>query len=165
MNNYTLDRLRKCLFSTNGYPLESIDEDMIPIITELNERGYYTTYCCQGHPNNKTRWSAYISFNNNYDFPINVPLWEYGKSSLVKHYSRKLINSSLNSAFYYWFGSKSKKIDQESERKELMNTIYKWACSLPKRIIPKEESESIKYYKRQVQRMENTFRKNNTNRC
>lgn len=164
MNNYTLDRLKKCLFSTNGYPLESIDEDMIPIITELNERGYYTMYCCQGHPSKDRRWSAGITFNNIYDFPISVPLWENNKSSSVKHYSRKSINHSLNRSSYYWFGSTSKKIDQESERKELMNTIYEWACSLPKRIIPKEESESIKYYKRQVQRMENAFRKNNTNR-
>lgn len=43
-------------------PYEEIDELMIPIIKILNENGYYTKFCCQGH---EDRDPAYIMFDDN----------------------------------------------------------------------------------------------------
>jgi len=47
----------------------SIDKDIYPIIRWLNQNGYYTEYCCQGHP-----YDNYISFQDKIkDMNIPVP--------------------------------------------------------------------------------------------
>lgn len=44
----------------------NIDDDLVPIIVELNEKGYYTQFCCSGHSYNGTEEShprTYILFD------------------------------------------------------------------------------------------------------
>ena len=101
--------------------LVDIDEDMIPILTELNKKGYYTTDCCSGHKEQIEKngyYRAYISFE--YKVPDNIPL--YTKS---KNYC------------YYWVGNSSKKTtveEKENERKQLMNDLLEWAKNLKQNI-------------------------------
>ena len=51
-----------------GYLVE-IDENFIESIVLLNMKGYYTNYCCSGHPNPKLVPNAYIQFEDNIILP------------------------------------------------------------------------------------------------
>jgi len=65
-----------------GY-LVQIDKLMVPIIRELNEKGYKTTGCCAGHPaeDNFVVSGVYIAFAKNYDFDEPFPKGaKYSKS-------------------------------------------------------------------------------------
>ena len=44
------------------------DEGVIDILITLNEKNYFTNYCCEGHLNNKNEWNGYISFVYPYSF-------------------------------------------------------------------------------------------------
>lgn len=67
-----------------GYPyyLVQIDKLMLPIIRELNEKGYKTTGCCAGHLY-ENYLSIYICFAEDYDF--DQPFPEGGRYSKTKH--------------------------------------------------------------------------------
>lgn len=59
------------------YPhyLVQIDREMVPIIRELNSKGYKTTGCCAGHPlENETQFiNIYICFERDYEFAEPFP--------------------------------------------------------------------------------------------
>lgn len=67
-----------------GYPyyLVQIDKLMLPIIRELNEKGYKTTGCCAGHLY-EDFLNIYICFAEDYDF--DQPFPDGGRYSKVKH--------------------------------------------------------------------------------
>lgn len=67
-----------------GYPyyLVQIDKLILPIIRELNEKGYKTTGCCAGHPS-EGYLNIYICFAEDYDFDELFP--DGGRYSKVKH--------------------------------------------------------------------------------
>ena len=97
-----------------------VDELMIPVIIELNKKGYFTQYCCSGHfygqhPN------GYIMFKKDIDIP-NIPKYfkrENNKKGLV---IRSTIKHNLNIKpdYYDCF-----KIYKNAE------ILLKWAISLP----------------------------------
>lgn len=128
MTEYTMERLRRATRLDNI----PFDKDMIPIITELNEKGYKTLACCQGHlKKSNNRWCGYLLFDRPYQFEIEPPLYRIGVKyhSLVGSYSEV----SKNKKAYYWIGSRSKKMtleEKESERKKWINDLYKWAKEL-----------------------------------
>ena len=70
-----------------GYPyyLVQIDKLMVPIIRELNSKGYETTGCCAGHleQDEFPISGIYISFAEDYDFGEPFPAG--GRYSKVKH--------------------------------------------------------------------------------
>ena len=137
---YTIERLKKCMKLTQG-TYEEIDKDMIPILTELNEKGYKTVFCCQGHVNDGI-YSTYLTFERQYVFSEPIPVYHIGTNGKNKH--SKISKSRLfGGDVYYWFGSK-KRTDEESEieRKELMERLTKWA----KRIRQRKENLVTKYY-------------------
>ncbi len=74
-----------CRCATYPYYLVQVDKLMVPIIRELNSKGYKTTGCCAGHPEEdefKTT-GLYIAFAEEYDF--DEPFPEGGKYSKAKH--------------------------------------------------------------------------------
>jgi len=56
-----------------------IDELMIEAITELNKKGYETTFCCSGHSMAKT--DSYIAFKEHHEFPTLPPGWRLEHNS------------------------------------------------------------------------------------
>lgn len=118
---YTIERLKKCMPLTEG-TYEEIDKDMIPILTELNEKGYLTYYSCQGHVRDGN-FDAYITFMEKYNFP-EEPFYSAKKVARIGGY------------VYRWHGVK-RDTDEESEngRKILMAGLLEWAKNLPEREI------------------------------
>ena len=127
----TIKRLKNATRLDNSIPF---DEEMIPIITELNEKGYKTYVCCQGHiykDLNCRGWHGYVGFVDKYEFAKQPPLYRVG----IKYHSLVGSYSEIKKGrIYYWFGSKSKKMnleDRENERKEWIKNMTEWAKSLP----------------------------------
>lgn len=136
---YSLERLKKCM-CTDGFvdydsvDLSGIDEDMIPILIELNEKDWVTCYSCSGHMEEIKKcgtWNAYIAFHlDNNTPPPNIPL--YDLKDKKHNYSEKKELGKYNGYFYYWYGDKTKnEQEQEKERKELMKELLEWAKGLP----------------------------------
>ncbi len=59
-----LDSYQRCPKRACMGKLADIDELMLPAIILLNEKGYYTQYCCSGHFVDGERASAYIFFED-----------------------------------------------------------------------------------------------------
>lgn len=81
-----LHEVTDCRCATYPYYLVQIDKLMVPIIRELNSKGYKTTACCAGHPDNKEEFKGsgiYIAFAENYEFDEDFP--DGGKYSLSRH--------------------------------------------------------------------------------
>ena len=74
-----------CRCAVYPYYLVQIDKLMVPIIRELNKKGYRTTGCCAGHPDDAafTVSGVYIAFAEEYDF--DEPFPEGGKYSKSRH--------------------------------------------------------------------------------
>lgn len=148
--DYTIERLFACIspVDNNISPTYRVDAEMIPILTELNEKGWITEYACQGHytPVNE-RVITYITFKHDYKFPTEAPLYNLDKNARRKVgsftkidvrsvYARDKGNPRYCSRTYYWFGSKSKKINKEAQRQDLIKKLFEWSKNLP---INKEE--------------------------
>ena len=71
-----------CRCESYPYYLVQIDKLMLPIIRELNEKGYKTTGCCAGHLSDNYL-NIYICFAEDYDFEEPFP--DGGQYSKVKH--------------------------------------------------------------------------------
>jgi hypothetical protein len=69
---YNIKRRSKLFCKKCGCELVEIDENFIEAIILLNKKGYYTCFCCSGHPNNKDCYHAYISFEDGLILP-NLP--------------------------------------------------------------------------------------------
>ena len=130
-NEYTMERFLKSI----GGLRDSIpfDKEMIPIVTELNEKGYKTFACCQGHIRedlNCRGWNGYIGFCDKYEFDKEPPLFRVGMKyhNLVDGYSE-----IKKGRIYYWYGSKSKKMncaEREKERQQWINSMIEWSKGL-----------------------------------
>lgn len=144
---YTYDRMMRSILCryeyTTGYSY-IIDKGLYPLLTELNEKKWYTEYSCEGHVNPvNIRWVSYLMFAHQYQFPIPIPVFDTSKSatSRVAPYTRIKITNYWRQKdkpdaphAYYWFGSKSKKmnlINQEEERKAWLDAMIEWAKKLP----------------------------------
>lgn len=64
-----------CRCDLYPYYLVQIDRMILPIIRELNVKGYKTTGCCAGHPDQEEFRAAgiYICFDKDYDFDEPIP--------------------------------------------------------------------------------------------
>lgn len=78
----TVDDCRCALYP---WYLVQIDKLLVPIIRELNSKGYKTTGCCAGHPQDEEFKGSgvYIAFAEDYDF--DEPFPDGGKYSKSKH--------------------------------------------------------------------------------
>ena len=117
-----------CHCGETSFGLE-IDEMILPAISELNKKGYFTQYCCSGHsldgsPHRDTINNFYIFFKKKCE-PSMPP-----EQSDIKIESdsdgtiyRKVFSSDLN-----YFRLFEMILDFNKE-------VYKWAKSLPERTI------------------------------
>lgn len=74
---YELD---SCKCDSYPYSLIQIDTKILPVIRELNKKGYYTLACCAGHfvEPDYIRRGIYILFKESYIFNLPVPKgWKY----------------------------------------------------------------------------------------
>lgn len=79
-----------CRCEMYPYYLVQIDKLILPIIRELNEKGYKTTGCCAGHPS-EGYLNIYICFAEDYDF--DEPFPDGGQYSKVKHGISYMVSS------------------------------------------------------------------------
>ena len=70
-----LREIDDCRCKSYPFYLVQIDRLMLPIIQELNEKGYKTTGCCAGHPKNNdpSSTSIHICFDKEYYFDEPIP--------------------------------------------------------------------------------------------
>ena len=109
---YTLNKCICDLFPP--YHLILIDQNIQEHIRILNEKGYYTMACCEGHM--KDCVGIYISFVDNYFVDTGVPEgFKYDKKrKIVSYYSKKLTKEKA-----------------EEIKTEKLNTLLEWCKSLP----------------------------------
>ena len=70
------NEVETCTCRHYPYNLVQIDKLMVPIIKELNCKGYLTMYSCAGHPDYKPNPAGsfiFITFKENYEFPAQFP--------------------------------------------------------------------------------------------
>lgn len=99
------------------YHLIFIDKNIQEHIRILNEKGYRTTGCCEGHI--KICINTYISFANDYFKHIDTPDgFKYNKK-------RRVIT--------YTYSTKLSKKEMEEIKKEKLETLLEWCKNLPNR--------------------------------
>lgn len=113
---YCWHTLNKCVCELfPPYHLILIDADIQEHIRILNEKGYNTTGCCEGH--NKVCISTYISFTKDYFEDISIPEgFEYNKR-------KKMI--------FYSYSTKLTKEKMKELKKEKLGILLEWCKSLP----------------------------------
>lgn len=111
----TLDNCTCKLFPP--YHLIYIDKNIQEHIRILNEKGYRTMACCEGHKD--VCINTYIAFANNYFKDIDTPEgFEYDKK-------RRMIT--------YTYSTKLEEKEMEELKKEKLKTLLNWCKSLPNR--------------------------------
>lgn len=111
----TLDSCTCKLFPP--YHLIYIDNNIQEHIRILNEKGYRTMACCEGHKD--VCINTYIAFANNYFKDIDTPDgFEYDKK-------RRMIT--------YTYSTKLEEKEMEELKKEKLKTLLDWCKSLPNR--------------------------------
>lgn len=99
------------------YYLIHIDKNIQEHIRILNERGYHTIYCCEGHRGRCI--NTYITFADDYFLEIGTPKgFKYDKK-------RRTIT--------YTYSPKLTKEKMEELKTEKLNILLEWVKSLPKR--------------------------------
>ena len=108
LNNCTCD-----LFPP--YHLIFVDKNIQEHIRILNQKGYRTTGCCEGHM--KVCINTYIAFARDYFNDTNIP---EGFRYIKK---RKMVT--------YTYSTKLTKEDMENLKKEKLEVLLEWCKSLP----------------------------------
>ena len=112
---YTLDNCTCDLFPP--YHLIFIDRNIQEHVRLLNEKGYNTTGCCEGH--GKASINTYIAFANNYFKDVDMPdgfKHDKKRNMVVYIYSTKLTEEKI-----------------EELKKEKLEELLKWCKNLPNR--------------------------------
>ncbi len=135
-NKYTIKRLEKCMDCCNDYRgIKSIDKDMIPILIELNEKGWKTNFCCSGHKEKIEKngnWDAYITFSKKIKSIPNLIMFESRTKKEAKNGKYSRFEKGFNG--FYWYGSSSNKMsveEKELERKQFINDLFNCVKELP----------------------------------
>lgn len=99
------------------YHIIFIDKNIQEHIRLLNEKGYHTTSCCEGH--RKVCISTYITFADNYFKDVDMPNgFKYDKK-------RRMIS--------YTYLLKLPEEEMEELKKENLTLLLEWCKKLPKR--------------------------------
>ena len=113
--------------------LLEIDSNILPIIQLLNDKGYGTRYCCEGHP-----LDLYISFLNDFEELADCPIKDI---EIVHQKSRNYYNRDKSQHYDYIFYRNIKvpyvafaeDFPDIAERlkKELLEDLMMWIETLP----------------------------------
>lgn len=99
------------------YHLIFIDKNIQEHVRILNEKGYRTTACCEGHM--KVCINTYIAFADNYFVDVGTPEgFKYDKK-------RKMVT--------YSYSAKLTKAKMEEIKKEKLEILLEWCKNLPNR--------------------------------
>lgn len=111
---YCWHTLNKCVCKLfPPYHLILIDLGIQEHIRILNEKGYHTTSCCEGHA------STYISFSRDYFEDVDIPEgFKYNKK-------KKMIA--------YVYSTRLSKEKMEELKKEKLGILLEWCKNLPNR--------------------------------
>lgn len=112
-------QLPECTCECGNFTLIQIDEALQYAVRALNEKGWFTKYCCEGHiKEGDKKESSYIYFEDRY-FPPSIPTgWKKEKNGIYA---------------YYKSGSKfpEKRLKQLAEQKaQAIQALNEWADSL-----------------------------------
>ena len=115
---YCWNALNKCTCNTfPPYHLIFIDKNIQEHVRILNEKGYHTISCCEGHLS--VCINTYIAFADNYFNDENIPSgFKYNKK-------RKTVA--------YTYSTKLKEEKMEEIKKEKLEILLEWCKSLPNR--------------------------------
>ena len=114
-------RLGELIGMSEEAVIENIDKGMWDILIELNEKNYYTIFCCEGHLNNENKWNGYLAFDKTYKFA---------------QYPPKFTKVNKHNRFFFWEGI------GEENRQEFLNNVLNWAKTLPTR----EKTKVVQYH-------------------
>lgn len=102
-----------------------IDAGIRDAIVKLNQKGYFTTACCEGHTDKalyESTVSVYIYFDKFYDWPVEPPFFGVKNGIRCKKWKRGL----------YWDTRRRVKNEsKEADRQVILNAINKWVDALP----------------------------------
>lgn len=113
---YTLDKCICRLFPP--YHIIFIDKNIQEHIRLLNEKGYRTVGCCEGH---RVRCiNTYIAFADDYFKDIRIP------DGFIYDKKRRMIT--------YTYSMKISEEKMEESKKEKLTVLLKWCKDLPKRV-------------------------------
>jgi hypothetical protein len=110
--------------------LVEIDENFIEAIILLNKKGYYTMFCCAGHPNPKDVHSAYIMFEDGSILPYLPKGYLYDKDLTPNINYENSWDKGYGVRIYF------KNDDLPKLQKEILESainVLDWAISLPDR--------------------------------
>lgn len=112
---YCFNALNKCTCKLYPpYHLIMIDKNIQEHIRILNEKGYKTMYCCEGHG---VSTNTYIAFAMNYFSNINAPDgFKYDKKKTIITYS---------------YPSKLTKEEAKELKQKKLELLLEWCKSLP----------------------------------
>lgn len=127
----------------------NIDKGFRQIIKGLNDKGWVTRYCCEGHyDEDRDRYVfAYLYF----DAPIPIefqPILDSYTLVDEKDWCKRLRNKSAyswkkNEQVFYWVGSGYKKMtmgEKFEEHNKFLNDLQNWVDNLPYKEYNKDES-------------------------
>lgn len=85
-----------------------LDPNIAEAISQLNKKGYYTEWCCEGHTYDNS--TPYIQFKNSLDESIKLPkTWKFDSDS-----NRTIIRSNLN----------------KYSKTKILEDLYEWVDNL-----------------------------------
>ena len=112
-----------------------IDDRIYPAIRNLNLLGYQTSFCCEGHTDERHTIQAYITFvcdKSEKMFEVLPEGWQYESYNYrkVKHYKYNIIRSIIPDS------RQIKRLTTEQKQKIInanINSLIKWTESLQQR--------------------------------
>lgn len=115
-----------------------IDDEMVEIVINLNQRGYYTRNCCAGHVNRSSQpLTTYVQFQKIYDFDTIPVGFSLEKQETIDGIVNNVIRSvSLDGNQRDGFYAKLNDViinqhELESERRLYIQELKKWTLNLP----------------------------------
>ena len=109
------NKMEECSCRSYPFTLVQLDRNIWPTVKVLNEKGYFTENCCEGHIGSNEM--IYILFKKLYRIKTPFPKGFEGNSSGLK----AIISGS------------SEQTKKRNKRK-LLNSLYEWAYNLEPRI-------------------------------
>ena len=130
-SQYNIKRRSGIYCKECGGELVEIDENFIEAIILLNKKGYYTRFCCAGHPNTKDVHQSYIMFEDGSLLPYLPKGYLYDKDRHT-HIDRSECDDR-GLSIRIEFEERDDLFKLQKEILENAINVLDWAMSLPDR--------------------------------
>ncbi len=111
---HCMNNVKHCCCSKLPTIFTDIDENIQEAIVLLNRKGYFTSYCCEGHD-----WihnQAYICFQAHFKFPLELPPYWFEEGNTIRLNYKEALEGNEN-------------FEEVKMRK--MEEFLEWAKALP----------------------------------